>query len=248
MVTVMIVDDDRMVRLLTKAKLGSRYKVLEAADGPEALDVMSHEHVDLVILDIQMPGMNGYELLRSMRVGGDMRPVIMLTAMGSMQHKKEGFESGADDYMVKPIDYDELVWRIDALLRRSKISAEKKMVIGGLTLDEDRLEASYGGNSLELTKTEFALLYKLLSYPDVVFTKQQLMDDVWGYDTETDYDSIKTYISRLRGKLAGCPEVELVSIRGLGYKAVIHENAAAGAGGKDADGGDGKEAEGGRKA
>ncbi|MCD8306711.1 MAG: response regulator transcription factor [Clostridia bacterium] len=232
MVTVMIVDDDRMVRLLTKARLGTKYRVLEAADGAEALEIMSHEHVDLVILDIQMPVMDGYEMLKSIRAGGDLRPVIMLTAMGTMQHKREGFESGADDYMVKPIDYDELIWRIDALLRRSRIATEKRMEIGGLVLDEDKVAALYEGKNLGLTRTEFDLLYKLLSYPDVVFTKQQLMDDVWGYDTETDYDTIKTYISRLRGKLDGCTEVELVSIRGLGYKAVIHESGAGREGGK----------------
>lgn len=244
MVTVMIVDDDRMVRFLTKAKLGARYKVLEAPDGAAALDVMSHEHVDLVILDIQMPVMDGYETLKAMRAGGDMRPVIMLTAMGTMQHKREGFAAGADDYMVKPIDYEELIWRIDALLRRSRIAAEKRMVVGGLALDEDRMAATYEGKDLGLTKMEFSLLFKLLSYPNVVFTKQQLMDDVWGYDTETDYDSIKTYVSRLRGKLADCHEVELVSIRGLGYKAVIREDGEAGAGGAAAGGAE--EEEGGR--
>lgn len=223
MVTVLIVEDDQMVRLLTKAKLSSRYKIKEAADGKEALEVLEHEHIDLLIVDIQMPNMNGYELVRALRDVGNITPIIMLTAMNTHAHKKDGFASGVDDYMTKPIDYDELIWRIDALLRRAQISNEKRIVIGSFCMEQDTFSAQYNGETISLTNKEFDLLYKFLSYPNVVFTKQQLMDDLWGYDSETEYDTIKTYISRLRNKFSMCREFELVSIRGLGYKAVIHQ-------------------------
>ena len=175
------------------------------------------------MVDIMMPKMNGYELVRSLRASGDMTPVIMLTAMNSSAHKKEGFASGVDDYMTKPIDYEELIWRIEALLRRARIANEKRIVIGDFCMEEGTYQVKCAGTPVTLTNKEFELLYKLLSYPGVVFTKQQLMDEIWGYDTETEYDTIKTYVSRLRNKLSMCREFELIAIRGLGYKAVLHE-------------------------
>lgn len=223
MVTILIVEDDQMVRLLTKTKLSHLYKIKEAADGEEALEVLDHVHVDLLIVDIQMPNMNGYELVRALRDVGDMTPVIMLTAMNTFTHKKEGFASGVDDYMTKPIDYEELIWRIKALMRRAQIANENRIVIGGFTMEQNTLSTQYNGETISLTNKEFNLLYKFLSYPNVVFTKQQLMDGIWGCDSETEYDTIKTYISRLRNKLSMCREFELISIRGLGYKAVIHK-------------------------
>ncbi len=223
MITILVVEDDRMVRLLTKAKLSARYKILEAANGQEALDVLDREHADLLIVDIQMPVMNGYELVRTLRDAGDMTPAIMLTAMNTFAHKKEGFAAGVDDYMTKPIDYEELVWRIEAILRRARIANEKRIVIGDFSMEQDTFSAQYRGRTIPLTNKEFQLLYKLLSYPNVVFTKQQLMDEIWGYYTETEYDTIKTYISRLRNKCSECTEFELTAIRGLGYKAVIHK-------------------------
>lgn len=223
MVTILTVEDDKMVRLLTKAKLSPRYRILEAANGQEALDVLEHEHIDLLIVDIQMPVMDGYELMRTLREAGDMTPAIMLTAMNAFAHKKEGFAVGIDDYMTKPIDYDELIWRIEAILRRAQIANEQKIVIGNFSMEQDTFSAQYHGKPIPLTNKEFQLLYKLLSYPNVVFTKQQLMDEIWGYDTETEYDTIKTYVSRLRSKCADCREFELTAIRGLGYRAVIHK-------------------------
>lgn len=223
MITILIVEDDEKVRMLTKAQLSPLYKIEEAANGEEALDVLDHEHIDLLIVDIQMPKMNGYELVRELREAKDMRPIIMLTAMNTFAHKKEGFASGVDDYMTKPIDYEELVWRIEAILRRAQIANEKRIQIGGFTMEQNTYSITYDGESISFTTKEFDLLYKLLSYPGKVFTKQQLMDEIWGFDTETEYDSIKTYISRLRNKCANCREFELVAIRGLGYKAVIHE-------------------------
>lgn len=226
MVTILIVEDDATVRLLTKAQLASQYTIEEAANGVEALQVLAHKHIDLLIVDIQMPQMNGYELIRTLREAGDQRPAIMLTAMNTFAHKKEGFASGIDDYMTKPIDYEELIWRIEAILRRAKIASEKKLQIGNFSMDQGAYTAQYDGKRVELTTKEFDLLFQLLSYPGMVFTKQQLMDAVWGYDSDTEYDTIKTYISRLRNKFAQCSAFELVSIRGLGYKAMIHEEAS----------------------
>ncbi|MCD8141706.1 MAG: response regulator transcription factor [Clostridiales bacterium] len=223
MVTILTVEDDKMVRLLTKAKLSPQYRILEAANGQEALDILEHEHIDLLIVDIQMPVMDGYELMRTLREAGDMTPAIMLTAMNTFAHKKEGFAVGIDDYMTKPIDYEELIWHIEAILRRAQIANEQKIVIGDFSMEQDTFSAWYRGKPIPLTSKEFQLLYKLLSYPNVVFTKQQLMDEIWGYDTETEYDTIKTYVSRLRSKCADCTEFELTAIRGLGYRAVIHK-------------------------
>ncbi|MCR5586025.1 MAG: response regulator transcription factor, partial [Lachnospiraceae bacterium] len=146
-----------------------------------------------------------------------------LTAMNTFNHKKEGFQNGIDDYMTKPVDYEELKWRISALLRRSKISNEKKIEIGDFSLAMDSLFLEIGDNKIDLTNIESKLLYKLLSYPDTVFTKQQLMDDIWGYDTKSDYNTIKTYINRLRNKTKVTDAFKIVSVRGLGYKAVIGE-------------------------
>ena len=223
MVTILIAEDDRMIRKLTAAQLSGFYQILEAQDGEDALRVMDHQHIDLLIADIMMPRMDGYELVRTLRENGDMTPVIMLTAMNTFAHKKEGFAVGIDDYMTKPIDYEELKWRIDALLRRAKIANEKQITIGRFRMSEAAHSVSYDGKEIVLTKKEFDLLYKLLSYPGVVFTKQQLLDEIWDYDTETDASGIKTYISRLRSKCADCKEFELTAIRGLGYKAVVHE-------------------------
>ncbi len=221
MVKILIVEDDPAIRLLTKINLKDRFEIYEAEDGEKALDILEHVKADLMIVDIMMPNMDGYEFVAELREAGDMTPVIMLTAMTSFNHKRKGFESGIDDYMTKPVDYEELSWHIDALLRRSKISAEKKLEVGSLVMYEDSKTVKLDGKNIELSQTEFELLYKLLSYPDVLFTKQQIMDEVWGYDTESDYSTIKTFISRIRNKLSECKDFEIVSLRGLGYKAVI---------------------------
>ena len=223
MITILVVEDDKIVRLLTKARLSGFYHILEAENGKAALDVMEHNHVDLLIVDIQMPKMNGYELVSELRRCNNDVPVIMLTAMTTLKHKKEGFASGIDDYMTKPINYEELKWRIEALLRRAKISSERKIEIGNFCMEESSHMVRYGETKIKFTNKEFDLLYKLLSYPGKIFTKQQLMDEIWGYDTETEYDTIKTYISKLRNKCAMCEEFELIAIRGLGYKAVLTE-------------------------
>ena len=223
MLNILIVEDEKPVRMLTKINLKDEYNVLEASNGEEALDVMDSNKIDLMIVDIMMPKMNGYEFVKEVRDSGDQTPIIMLTAMNTFNHKKEGFQNGIDDYMTKPVDYEELKWRISALLRRSKISNEKKIEIGDFSLAMDSLFLEIGDKKIDLTNIESKLLYKLLSYPDTVFTKQQLMDDIWGYDTESDYNTIKTYINRLRNKTKDTDAFKIVSVRGLGYKAVIGE-------------------------
>lgn len=222
MIRILLVEDDVAVRLLLKARLKDTYEITEAADGEEALAVLEHYPADLLIVDIMMPRMNGYEFVQSLRDAGDMTPVIMLTAMDTFDHKKKGFASGIDDYLTKPVDHEELKWHIEAILRRAKIFSDKRIEIGGFVLSEESRTASFDGAVAELTEKEFLLLHKLLSYPGQLFTKQQLMDDIWGYDTESDYNTIKTYISRLRGKFSECKEFSIVVQRGLGYKAVIH--------------------------
>lgn len=224
MITVLVVEDDKSVRLLTKTKLKGLYNILEAEDGEKAFDLLEHEKADIMLVDVMMPNMDGFEFVRQLRRSGDVTPVIMLTAMNTYDHKKEGFASGIDDYMTKPINYDELVWRIEALLRRSNIMSERKLSIGELVLDQTKYIAEYKGEQIYLTNKEFDLLFKLLSYPGVVFTKQEIMDDIWGYDSETEYETIKTYISKLRNKFSDCNLFELVALRGIGYKAVMREN------------------------
>ena len=223
MVTILIVEDDAAIRLLTKTKLKEKYNILEAENGVAALEILDHSHADLAIVDIMMPKMDGYEFVNLLRESNNNMPVIMLTAMTSFEHKKKGFASGIDDYMTKPINYEELDWRIEALLRRAKIFSENKIEIGALKLNQDSKSVIWNNNKIELTNLEFELLYKFLSYPDIIFTKQQLLDDIWGYDTDTEYSTIKTYISRLRGKFADCGVFDIVSLRNIGYKAVIKE-------------------------
>ncbi len=221
MLNVLLVEDEKPIRILTRAKLKSEYNIFEAGNGLEALDVMDHQHIDLIIADIMMPEMDGYELVETIRESRDTIPVIFLTAMNTFDHKKKAYQAGIDDYMTKPIDYDELKWKMEAILRRAQIANHKKIEIGEFSMNEETHAVNWKGQSITLTEKEFDLLYKFLSYPGVVFTKQQIMDDVWGYDTESDYNTIKTYINRLRKKCADCDAFEIKSVRGLGYKADI---------------------------
>ena len=221
MITVLIVEDDAAIRLLTKAKLKYKYNIVEAADGEDALDKLDHQHFDMMIVDIMMPRMNGYEFVKEVRDSGDSTPVIFLTALDSIDHKKKGFALGIDDYLTKPINYEELEWHMEAILRRAKISSDKEIRVGNFLLSEEQMAAFYKEEKIELTDKEFKLLHKLLSYPGTLFTKQQIMDEIWGYDSESDYNTIKTYINRLRNKFESCEEFKIVSIRGLGYKVEI---------------------------
>ncbi|MCR5154638.1 MAG: response regulator transcription factor [Lachnospiraceae bacterium] len=223
MINILLVEDEKAVRLLTKVKLKDKYRIIEATDGEDALAKLDETKADLMIVDVMMPKMDGYEFVKAVRDSGDETPVIMLTAMDSFKHKKKGYDLGIDEYLTKPIDYEELTWHIEAILRRAQINSDNRITIGDFVIDENGMKASFAGKPIEFTDIEFKLVFKLLLYPGVLFTKQQIMDDIWGYDTETDYNSIKTYINRIRKKMGDCTAFELVSVRGVGYKAVINE-------------------------
>ncbi len=224
MIRILLVEDEAPVRLYLKARLKDKYEITEATDGEVALTVMEKQQFDLMIVDIMMPKMDGYEFVQCVRDANDQTPVIMLTAMNTFDHKKKGFALGIDDYLTKPVDHEELIWHIEAILRRAKINSDRMITIGEFRLSEETKCAELKGQQIELTEKEFLLLHKLLSYPGQLFTKQQIMDDVWGYETESDYNTIKTYISRLRSKFSECEEFSIVSMRGLGYKAVVNED------------------------
>ncbi len=221
MAVILLVEDNKNTQLLTMARLKPYFEVVTAVDGFEALDIIYARHIDLVISDIMMPNMDGMELLGRIRSEGFNTPVILLTAKQAFQDKREAYGLGADDYVTKPVNYDELLLRINALLRRAKIATERQIKIGKLCIDEAEHIVSYDGNSIILSRKEFDLLYKFLSYPGKIFTKKQLLDEVWGLDSECTEDTIKTHINRLRNKLADCAEIEIVTIKGFGYKAEV---------------------------
>lgn len=226
MAAILVVEDDKNMRLLTCSKLKSRYEVQSAADGAEALALLEHKKMDLIVADIMMPRMDGYALLQALREQGNQIPVLLLTARQSFEDKRQGFASGADDYMTKPVNFEELFWRIDALLRRARIASEHRIVVGGVTLDSDTYALTRNGERTELPRREFELLYKLLSYPGQIFTRSQLLDDIWGFDSESGEDTVKTHISRLRNRLRDVEEFRILTIKGLGYKAELTEGRA----------------------
>ena len=224
MPTVLIVEDDNSTRLLTLANLRRDFDVVSAEDGVRALEIVGSRHIDVIVSDIMMPGMDGYALAREVRASGNDVPFIFLTAKASPEDKALGFKLGIDDYMVKPIDYGELIWRIRAILRRAQIADARAITVGGLKIDSAAYTVTCEGKNIELTRKEFELLFKLLSYPNMIFTKNQLLDEIWGADSASGDDTVKVHISRLRNKIAGVKEVELISVKGIGYKAVIKEN------------------------
>lgn len=221
MLRILVVDDDRNTRMLLKAVLeAENYMVCTAENGEDALAVMDRVHIDLVVLDIMMPKMDGYEFTRVLRENDNNLPILMVSAKQLPADKRKGFLAGTDDYMTKPIDEEEMLLRIKALLRRAKIANERRIVVGDAVLDYDSLTVSRNGETQELPQKEFLLLYKLLSYPGKIFTRIQLMDEIWGTDSETGWETVTVHIGRLRRRFEGWEEFEIVSVRGLGYKAV----------------------------
>ena len=198
----------------------AHYTVTTAKDGAEALDILGREHIDLIVLDVMMPEMDGYELTRELREAQDNIPILMVSARQLPADKKKGFLVGTDDYMTKPVDEEEMLLRIRALLRRAKIVSEQKIVIGDVVLDYNSMTVTGHGKTQELPQKEFLLLYKLLSYPGQIFTRIQLMDEIWGVDSDTGWETVTVHIGRLRKRFAGWEEFEIISVRGLGYKAV----------------------------
>ena len=218
---ILVIDDDKNTRRLMRAVLeGDGYTVTTACDGEEALSVMDREHIDLAVLDIMMPRMDGYEFTKTLRSANNELPILMVSAKQLSEDRKKGFLVGTDDYMTKPVDTDEMLLRIKALLRRAKIVSERKIVVGDVVLDYDSLTVSRGSEHQELPQKEFLLLYKLLSYPGKIFTRIQLMDEIWGAESDSGWETVTVHIGRLRRRFADWDEFEIVSVRGLGYKAV----------------------------
>ena len=221
MFQILVVDDDKNTRLLMKAVLqAENYTVFTAENGADALNLLDREHIDLVGLEVMMPKMDGYAFTRTLRESNSNLPILMVSAKQLPQDKQKGFLVGTDDYMTKPVDETEMLLRIKALLRRARIASERKIVVGDVVLDYDSLTVTKNGESQELPQKEFMLLYKLLSYPGKIFTRIQLMDEIWGADSETGWETVTVHLGRLRKRFEGWGEFEIVSVRGLGYKAV----------------------------
>jgi DNA-binding response OmpR family regulator len=221
MFSILVVDDDKNTRLLFQTVLESAgYLVYTANNGRSALEAMDQEHIDLVVLDVMMPEMDGYEFTKTLRENQSTLPILMVSAKQLPEDKKQGFLVGTDDYMTKPIDEEEMLLRIKALLRRAQIVSERRITLGDVTLDYDALTVTRGDEVQELPQKEFLLLYKLLSYPGKIFTRIQLMDEIWGADSDTGWETVTVHIGRLRKRFEGWNEFEIISVRGLGYKAV----------------------------
>lgn len=221
MFNILVVEDNKDLLEITCVFLSRKgYNVIPAENGSEALDKLESNYIDLCVLDLMMPEMDGYEFIDLLKRHNYVFPIIVTTAKSAFVDMEKGFNLGADDYLVKPINYDELNLRIKALLRRSKIANDKKIVIGNTTLDYDALTVTQNSNETLLPQKEFYLLYKLLCYPNKIFTRQQLMDEIWGFDNESDEKTVNVHINRLREKFKSNMDFEIVTIRGLGYKAV----------------------------
>ncbi len=224
MFDILVVEDDKNTRKLLSVVIGGNgYNVLEAKNGEEALYVLEHNHVDLMVLDVMMPKMDGFTLTQTLRENGSQLPILILSAKQNVMDIKRGFLVGIDDYLTKPFDFDVLLLRIKALLRRSKIVTENKLTVGNVTLDYNSYTVKTPEWEEQLPQKEFLLLFKLLSYPNVVFTRFQLMDEIWGMDAESDEHTVNVHINRLRTRFADTKDFEIVTVRGLGYKAVRHD-------------------------
>lgn len=221
MMKILIAEDDRELRELFGHVLTKNgYAVKGAANGREALDALAESSYDLIVSDIMMPVMDGYELVRSLREAGDKTPVLMITAKGEFDDMKTGFASGTDDYMVKPINVNEMVLRVGALLRRAQMVNERRQTIGGTVMECDSLTVTTPQFTAVLPQKEFMLLYKMAAYPGRIFTRQQLMDDIWGYDSDSDTHTVDVHIGRLRERFRDNPDFKIVTMRGVGYKVV----------------------------
>ena len=225
MATILIAEDDLNIQLLVSRKLKAYFKVICADDGAQAMEIIRSQSIDLLIADIEMPVMDGFSLLQNARDEGFQFPVIILTANQSFDAKRKGFSKGTDDFLTKPVNYEELVLRINALLRRANIAGSNKIIENGIVIDSSTYTVSKDDCSIELPAKEFDLLFKLLSYKGQIFTKNQLMDDIWGFMTESSEDTVKTHISRLRNRLKDFEEIKISAVRGIGYKADIEGGA-----------------------
>ena len=221
MLKILIVEDDRELRqLFAHVLIKNGYRADGVSNGREALDAMEKDYYDLMISDIMMPVMDGYELVRTLREAGNTTPVLMITAKDAFDDMKMGFLSGTDDYMVKPVNVNEMVLRVGALLRRAQMINERRQVIGDTVLECDSLTVTTKTETMILPQKEFMLLYKMVSFPGRIFTRQQLMDEIWGYDSESDPHTVDVHIGRLRDRFRNNPDFRIVTMRGVGYKVV----------------------------
>ena len=221
MFNIIVAEDDASAcRLMCEVLRQAGYQPFPAGNGAQALALMEHRHIDLAVVDLTMPQMDGLTFTRTVREGGSSLPILMVTARVAQADKREGFRAGTDDYMVKPVDEEEMLWRIEALLRRSRSAAEQRLTVGGTVLDYRAMSATCGGKPVPLSAKEFQLLYKLLSYPETLLTKRQLIDELWDLDSDVDEHTVEVHISRLREKFRGCPDFHIRTIRGFGYMAL----------------------------
>lgn len=219
MFNILVVEDDpRMNTIYCSALKQAAYEPVSAFDGAQALELIEEQPVDLVISDIMMPGVDGFSLTRQLRQDYPELPILMISAKESYDDKRHGFLAGIDDYMVKPVDINEMLLRVQALLRRARSVSERKLVVGSTVLDFESFTASFKGKTVEIPQKEFLILYKLMSCPARTFTRRQLMDELWGYDTESEERTVDVHINRLRERLRGCEDLEIVTVRGLGYR------------------------------
>ena len=224
MLNILIVEDNLDLRELMSINLrGAGYSVLEAGNGEEALSVLDHSKVHLMIVDLMMPVMDGFELTEAVRNADESIPIMIITAKEALEDKRKSFRKGADDYMVKPIEMEEMLMRVKALLRRADIASDRVLRVGECVLSEDSLTLTKGSDMIEFRLKEFRLLHTLLSYPGKIFTRHALMDEIWGYDNESDYRTVDVHIKRLREKVEDITDFEIQTVRGLGYKVVINE-------------------------
>lgn len=224
MINILLVEDDQKLNKLFYTVLSKQgFNVHISNNGIEAFNILENNHIDLIISDIMMPKMDGYEFTENVRKINEDIPILMITAKDDFNSKQKSFLIGIDDYMVKPIDVNEMILRVHALLRRSKIVHDKKQVVGSTVLEYDSLTITRNDESIVLAQKEFYLLYKLLSYPNKVFTRNQLMDEIWGLDSPSDLQTIDVHINRLRRRFENNPDFKIVTVRGLGYKVVKNE-------------------------
>ena len=221
MLKILIAEDDHELRrLFAHVLIKNGYTVKEVTNGKEALDAINTDYYDLIISDIMMPIVDGYQLVRMLRDAGNNTPVLMITAKDAFDDMRLGILSGADDYMIKPVNVNEMVLRVQALLRRAQMINERKQTIGNTVLECDTFTVTTNSEVISLPQKEFMLLYKMASYPGRIFTRQQLMDDVWGYDTESDSHTVDVHIGRLRDRFRDNSDFKIVTMRGVGYKVV----------------------------
>ena len=224
MISILLVEDDEKLSKLFYTVLSKQgFNVHIASNGVEGFDILENNHIDLIISDIMMPQMNGYDFTENVRKINEEIPILMITAKDDFNSKQKSFLIGIDDYMVKPIDVNEMILRVHALLRRSKIAHDKKQVIGDTVLEYDSLSVTRDNETIILAQKEFYLLYKLLSYPNKVFTRNQLMDEIWGVDSPSDLQTIDVHINRLRRRFENNPDFKIITVRGLGYKVIKNE-------------------------